>query len=311
MQCILNTTKLVEIFIECDDFLKGINEFLDAHALPDVHNVRKKRARQLSESEMMTIIIYYHFSGFKCFKWYYRHIVKKVFASYFPDAFSYSRFIQLMAELNLYLMFFMTACRLSVPTQGNYIDSKKLVVSHNRRIKDHKVHKEYARRGKSSTGWFFGFKLHLIINHLGEIVLFKLTPGNVADNNHNLLESIADKLQGFLFADKGYISKIAASLKQKGLHLITRLRKNMKKVQKLTPEQKYYMRHRGLIETVFDILKHSLDIEHSRNRSTKNYFANVLGAIIAYTFLDKVPAIPAYKQKMSQDDFYNCQFLLV
>ncbi|MFT4761680.1 MAG: hypothetical protein ACI9XO_000356 [Paraglaciecola sp.] len=54
------------------------------------------------------------------------------------------------------------------------------------------------------------------------------------------------------------------------------------------------MRHRGLIETVFDILKNKLDIEHSRNRSTKNYFANVLGAIIAYTFLDKIPAIPTY-----------------
>jgi len=311
VQCILNTTKLVEIFIECDDFLKGIKEFLDANTLSGTQHIRKKRERQLSESEMMTIIIYYHFSGFKCFKWYYTHVVKKIFASYFPDAFSYSRFIQLMAELNLYLVFFMSACRLSVPTDGNYIDSKKLVVSHNRRIKHHKVHKEYARRGKSSTGWFFGFKLHLIINHLGEIVLFKLSPGNIADNNHDLLNSIAEKVQGFLFGDKGYISKIAVSLKQKGLHLVTRLRKNMKVTQKLTPEQKYYMKHRGLIETVFDTLKHSLDIEHSRNRSTKNYFANVLGAIIAYTFLDKIPAIPTYKQKMSAEDLKNCKFLLV
>lgn len=82
----------------------------------------------------------------------------------------------------------------------------------------------------------------------------------------------------------------------KGLHLVTKLRKNMKKKQELGPEQKYYMRHRGLIETVFDILKHIFDIEHSRGRSTKNYFANVLGAVIAYTFLEKVPAIPYQKK---------------
>ena len=103
-----------------------------------------------------------------------------------------------MAELNLYLAFFMTACRIASPTKGNYIDSKKLVVSHNRRIKDHKVHKKFVKRGKSSTGWFYSFKLHLVINRLGEIILFKLTAGNVVENNHVLLEAIAKKTTSFL-----------------------------------------------------------------------------------------------------------------
>ena len=310
VQVYLNTTKLVEIFIECDDFIKGIHDFLDAQSLPNPSDKSRKRARKMSESEMMTIVIYYHFSGFKCFKWYYNFVIRKLFKSYFPTAFSYTRFIQLMAELNLYLAFFMTACRIASPTKGNYIDSKKLVVSHNRRIKNHKVHKKFAKRGKSSTGWFYGFKLHLVINRLGEIVLFKLTAGNVADNNHALLESIAEKLQAFLFGDRGYISKIAASLKMKGLHLITKLRSNMKQKQELSPEQKYYMKHRGLIESVFDILKSVLDLEHSRNRSTKNYFVNVLAAIVAYTFLERKPSIPAYVQKMSKEQFENAQFLL-
>ena len=206
MHILLSSTKLIGIFIECDDFLKGIKELLDAQSLPNPNGTTRNRPRRMSESEMMTIIIYYHFSGFRCFKWYYNLVIKKIFADYFPESFSYNRFIQLMAELNIYLMFFLTACRLSAPTEGNYIDSKKLVVSHNRRIKYHRVHKGIAKRGKSSTGWFFGFKLHLIINNLGEIVLFKLSPGNIADNNHDLLESIADKLQCFLFGDKGYIS---------------------------------------------------------------------------------------------------------
>lgn len=309
MQIILNTTKLAEIFIECDDFMKGLEAYMSTHTLPSREGQRRNRSRSLSESEMMTIIIYYHYSGFRCFKWYYNLVIRKILGSYFPNAFSYTRFIQLMHECNLYMAFFMSAFRLSLPTDGNYIDSTKLVVCHNRRIKNHRVHKEYAKRGRGSTGWFFGFKLHLIINHLGEIVLFKFSPANVADNNHDLLNSIADQLQGFLFGDKGYISKIAASLKMKGLNLIAKVRDNMKPL-KLTPQQEYYMKHRGLIETVFDILKNILDLEHARNRSTKNYFANILGALIAYSFWDNNPCIPTYVHKMTQDEFDNAVFCI-
>lgn len=301
MRLILNTTKLTEIFIESDDYLIKLEDYLARHSLPTPDNRKVKKARKMSTSEMMAIVIFYHYSGFKCFKWYYNIVIRILLKSYFPNAFSYSRFIQLMPELNLHLIIFMTATRLAEPTEGNFIDSKKLVVCHNRRIKKNKVFKDLAKRGKSSTGWFFGFKLHLIINHLGQIVLFKVTQGNVADNNHNLLKSIADDLQGFLFGDKGYISAIAADLKQKGLHLITKVRSNMKK-QNLQPKQKYYLKHRGLIETVFDILKHIFDIEHSRNRSQPNYFVNVLSAVIAYSFWEGNPSIPLYKQKVNFQD---------
>ena len=288
VQVILNSTKLVEIFINCDDFFQEIEQQRYAHCFPESDDLRTKKKRQMSESEMMTIVIFYHYSGFKCFKWYYNLVIRDLFLSYFPTAFSYSRFIQLMHELNIYMVFFMVATRLSVPLEGNYIDSKKLVVCLNPRIKNHKVHKGIAKRGRSSTGWFFGFKLHLIINHFGEIVWFGFTTGNVADNNQDLLFSIAEKLKGNLFGDKGYISKIKADLEARGLRLIAKLKKNMKRKIALTREEFYYLSHRNLIETVFDILKHIFDIEHSRNRSTKNYFANILGAMIAYTFLDKV-----------------------
>ncbi len=308
MRLILSTTKLTELFIECDDFLKGLANYLDTHGLPNPDTRQVKKQRQMSESEMMTIVVFYHFSGFKCFKWYYNIVIRVMLKSYFPTAFSYSRFIQLMPELNLYLIIFMTAFRLAQPTEANFIDSKKLVVCHNRRIKNNKVFKNLAKRGKSSTGWFFGFKIHLIINHLGQIVLFKITQANVADNNHNLLKSIADNLQGFLFGDKGYISKIALDLKQKGLHLITKLRKNMKK-QKLTLKQKYYLKHRGLIETVFDILKHIFDIEHSRNRSQPNYFVNVLSSIVAYSFWERFPEIPEYQEKLNYQEMKNLQLI--
>jgi len=302
VRLILNTTKLTEIFIECDDYLIKLEEYLKSKSLPVPDTRKVKKERKMGTSEMMAIVIFYHYSGFKCFKWYYNIVIRILLKSYFPNAFSYSRFIQLMPELNLHLIIFMTAFRLCEPTEANYIDSKKLIVCHNRRIKKNKVFKGLARRGKSSTGWFFGFKLHLIINHLGEIVLFKITQGNVADNNHELLKSIAENIQGFLFGDKGYISKIAADLKQKGLHLITKVRKNMKP-KKRTPKQKYYLKHRGLIETVFDILKHIFDIEHSRNRSQPNYFVNILSAVVAYSFWEGNPSIPQYQEKVNFNDF--------
>ena len=302
MQLLLNTTKLVEIFIKCDDFMLELEDFFSKHSLPNLDKHILKKERLMTRSEMMTIVIFYHYSGFKCFKYYYKIVIKNLLKKYFPASFSYSRFIQLMPELNLYLTIFMTAFRLAAPTEANYIDSKRLVVCHNRRIKNNKVFKNLAKRGKSSTGWFFGFKLHLVINHLGQIVLFRISQGNVADNNHNLLKSIANKLQAFLFGDRGYISKITEELKEKGLHLITKLRKNMKP-KNLIPKEKYYLKHRGLIETVFDFLKHIFDIEHARNRSQANYFVNVLSAIIAYTFYDNNPSIPAYQEKMNMQDF--------
>lgn len=301
MQVILNTTKLTEIFIECDDFCVELKDYVQTQGLPNPNGEKKAKTRKMSHSEMMAIVIFYHYSGFKCFKWYYNIVIRVILKSYFPSAFSYNRFIQLMPELNFLLYIYLYANGMAAPGGGNYIDAKKLVVSHNRRIKDHKVFKDIAKRGKSSTGWFYGFKLHLIINNLGQIVLFKVTSGNKADNNHDLLNWFADHFNGFLYGDKGYISKIVAQLKGKGMYLITKLRKNMKEIA-LTPEQKYYLRFRGLIETVFDILKHIFDIEHSRHRSPKNFFTNVLSALVAYLFYPNKPSIPIYEQKITVSD---------
>src|SRR5699024_3437730 len=63
----------------------------------------------------------------------------------------------------------------------SYIDSTKIAVCHNKRIYRHKVFKGLATRGKSSMGWFYGFKLHAIINHKGELVSVKVTAGNTDD----------------------------------------------------------------------------------------------------------------------------------
>jgi hypothetical protein len=293
MRIVLDTTKLVEIFIACDDLTKKLSTYCLENNLSE-----QSCERLMSESEMMTIVIYYHHSGFRCFKYYYEQIVQKAFKSYFPESYSYCRFVNLMKELNFPLFVLLTACRMSTATAGNYIDATKLVVSHNKRIPTHKTFAGIAKRGKTSTGWFFGFKLHAVINHFGQLVVLEVTPGNVADNNVELLQKLTRHLQGFLFGDAGYITSLTASLQQRGLQLITKLRENMK-LQPLTPEEKYYLGHRGLIETVFDCLKNLCNIEHSRHRSVRNFFINLWAGLLAYTFMDRFPSIPTYVHKMN------------
>ncbi len=212
----------------------------------------------MSTSERMAIVVFYHHSGFKCFKYYYEQVIQKAFASYFPHSYSYSR----LKELNFPLFVLLSAYCLTPTSEGNYIDATKLVVSDNKGMPSHKTFAGIARRGRSSTGWFFGFKLHAVINHSGQLVVFSVTAGKVADNNAHLLEKLTAHLQGFLFADAGYINSIARDLKERGLNLITKLRKNMKP-QDLTPQEKHYLRHRGLSENVFDQLKNLCDLEHS------------------------------------------------
>jgi hypothetical protein len=62
-----------------------------------------------------------------------------------------------------------------------FVDSTPIAVCHNKRIGHHKTFAGLARRGKSTTGWCYGFKLHLVINDQGEVLAFCLIPGKVDD----------------------------------------------------------------------------------------------------------------------------------
>jgi hypothetical protein len=213
-----------------------------------------------------------------------------------------------MEKLNAPMALFLQAFRLADSSEHNYIDSKPLVVCHNKRIKDHKVFAGKAARGKSSTGWFFGFKLHAVVNQFGQLVVFQLTPGNKMDNNHDVLQGLTAHLKGFLYGDKGYLTGLKKEFAERGLQLITKPRKNMKK-QKLAAEQKYYLKHRGIVESVFDLLKHMCDIEHSRHRKFENFLSNTLSALLAYTFFHKTPGFQAFPNKLEKPE--EIEFVLV
>lgn len=279
--------KLIEVFCFCDDVCKVYESWLKENPEQPMSCFRGKMAA----SEVATIMVLYHFSGYKCFKYYYNQVVEHALKTYFPNLCSYSRFVSYMEQMPEYVYAMMKAMASSTPrTETYFIDSKPLAVCHNKRIHNNKVFKHIAERGKSSLGWFYGLKLHLVINSLGDIVSFEVTPGNVADNNKNLLRRVLDGLGGECYGDKGYLTGLFKEFHQKGLTLITKVKKNMKN-RLITLHQKLILRKRGIIESVNNLLVNTCDIEHTRHRSFRNAFAHIFSALLAYSFLDNKPAL--------------------
>jgi hypothetical protein len=281
---------LTTIFYYSDNFCKDFDKYLNKKSIP-LQKKKVGRKPQLTKSEIMTIVIYFHHSRMRTFKDYYNIMVKGFMKQAFPNLVSYNRFVELMKDIFLPMYLFLKCYCAGKVTGIAFIDSMPLGVCHNLRIYSNKVFKGYAGRGKSSTGWFYGFKLHLIINQYGEIISFSITPGNVDDRNRKVMDQLTKNLFGKLFGDRGYISKsLFEELYSKGVHLFTKIKKNMKNTI-LELEDKLLLNKRGLIESVNERLQSACQVKHSRHRSVLNFFINILSGLVAYAFLDKKPSI--------------------
>jgi hypothetical protein len=282
---------LTALYCSTDDFWKFFKQEWDKHLI-DNGKARRGPEPELSIPEMMTIVILFHQSNFRTFKYFY-HYVCTYLRKEFPNLISYSRFVYLKKNLFIPLFAYL-ASRKGEITGIAFVDSTSIDVCHNKRIKRNRVFKGLAKRGKTTSGWFYGFKLHLIINEKGEILAFQLTPGNVADVS--VAKTLAKGIFGKLFGDKGYISaELAKRLLEQGLELFTGIRSNMKqKMMKL--RDKVILRKRAVIETVNDQLKNVSQIEHTRHRSTGNFLINLLAGIAAYTHQPKKPSINIAEQ---------------
>ena len=288
---IINEIKVIKLFCELDDFAEAFDKKMSSHLLAK-HSPQSFHRPEISVSEMMCIEILYHHSGYKCFQYYYKQEVEKGYLkSYFPKAPCYNRFVQLKPRMLMHLVFYLNLCRIGQLCGIYFADSTKLAVCHNRRIHSNKVFKGKAARGKTSTGWFYGLKLFLVINAYGEIMNAFFTMANVADNHFSTMIKLFSKLKGWAFADKGFINqKAVEELLSKGLHLITGIRQNMKN-KPMVMEQKLLLQKRGVIESVNDILKTVCDIEHTRHRSPVNALVNLYAGLCSYTFLERLPSI--------------------
>ena len=292
---------IVELFCEIDDFCQvlepKIKVFEPQSTFCLIGNGRSPRQRKsrLSLSEQMTIVILFHQSGYRTFKQFYNSYVIFHLKKFFPNIVSYSLFVRLMSYLIFPLHCYLRT-RLGKITGISFIDSTPIVVCHSRRVHSHKVFKGLAKKGKSSTGWFFGFKVHIIVSDTGELLAFQFSPGNTDDRVP--VRNMAKNFFGKLFGDKGYISKeLFSDLYENGLQLITKIKSNMKN-KLMDISDKLLLRKRGIIETVNDQLKNISQIEHSRHRSPFNFFVNLYGALIAYTHQEKKPSLNLQKTNL-------------
>jgi hypothetical protein len=237
----------------------------------------RRHAGRLSPSEIITLLLVFHSSGFKHLKSFYHGFAEPLVRGSFPGLPCYEHFVSLQKSVFVPLVFFLVS-HLGTRTGLYYIDSTALPVCDHHRISRHKVFAGLAQRGKTSMGWFFGFKLHLVFNTDNEIVALKLTPGNVHDTTP--VPALTRELTGKLFGDKGYIGrKLAEDLLR--LTLFTRVRRNMKSLP-LSLQDKALLKARNMAETIIGQIKEFSSLNLSKHRSVINAFVHIIAAITAY-----------------------------
>ena len=284
---------LTELYCEMDDFAKqNQNASImgdDKNHVNNALTLFEPWPSQLTAPEVIVIFIMFHETKFRTLKNFYCDFVLKQWRHFFPNLVSYSRFVELCQKvvplLNDYLQSKYGRCN-----GITYVDSTSLSVCHNKRAKRHRVFKGKAQHGKTSMGWFFGFKLHIAVNERGELLKVIFTSGDVSDIT--VLKELCENSWGTVYGDKGYISKKIADELQKDLEIkiVTRVRKNMKS-KNYSAEEQYFLNRRGLIETVNDQLKNIYQIQHTRHRSAKNYAGNLLSGLIAYCWRKNKPSL--------------------
>lgn len=243
----------------------------------------------------MTLLVLYHGSHFRHLKSFYNGVALPLLKRAFPGLPCYERFVEIQARVLVPLTLFLSS-RFGRKTGVYYVDSTPLPVCKNLRISRHKVFAGLAARGKSSTGWFFGFKLHVVFNDAHEIVALKVTPGNVHDTAP--LPGMVKTLAGKLFGDKGYLGKtLAETLLKHGLALMTRVRKNMKSFP-ITLTDKALLNARNMAETIIGHIKEFSALNLPRHRSPLNAMLHIIAALAAYQ-LNPIKPTPKLKNPLA------------
>ena len=279
---------IITLFCNIDDFFLTYEKWQARHCLPEAPRETRGRPRSLHSSEVATLLIAFHQSGYRTFKHFYQRHVCVYWRAEFPHLVSYTRLVQLQKETLTLLTFYFSA-NLGSCTGISFVDSTRLRVCDNKRISSHRVFVAEAERSKTSMGWFYGFKLHLVINENGELLDVALTAGNTDDRRPLL--TFAEGLQGSLYGDRGYISKdLRERLRVQGVNLVYKVRKNMDPLD-LSVSDEVLLKKRMIIESVIRELKTQTQVEHSRHRSFVNFQVNVVSALIAYQLLEKKPSL--------------------
>lgn len=289
------------IYFCVDEFCKIYQQWQKARLISC--NQIRIRNHKMSLSEMLTVMIIYHLSTCREFKSFYHYFLLTKHRQDFCNFLSYNRFVALMPQL-LVPLICLLHCLSGKRDDIYFIDSTKMQICHNKRTNSNRVFRGLAMIGRSSYGWFMGFKLHLIINSKGQIIAVKITAGNADDRS--VVPQLTKNLSGKIFGDKGYISQaLFNQLFKRGLKIVTGIKANMKNYL-LSLNEKIFLRKRSVIESVFDILKNHMGLEHTRHRSPTNFLVHTISCLVAYQMRTNKPKI---KNSDSYQNFFNKKFL--
>jgi IS5 family transposase len=279
---------ITNLFCFIDDFVTEIDTEINKYLIALEEKTRKPtRIPGITISEIMTIVLLFQKSYSKNFKYFYK-LYLPLYKNEFPNMPSYERFTVLMKRS---LGYFAILLQVLLKQNGKifYIDSTALPVCNIKREYSNKVFKLFATKSKSTMGWFFGMKLHLISNEKGELVNIKFTQANVDDRA--VVDQMTKNLTGFLFGDKGYISQeLFERLYQRGLKLVTGIKKNMKN-KLMNMKEKILLRKRSISETIFDYLKNKFSLVHTRHRSFLNALVHMTSTLVEYQMKPTKPKI--------------------
>lgn len=274
-----NSDFVICLFCTIDDICKQIIPFKDKS--------KGGRPNNLTISELITISILFLNSGCDAFSKFY------LFANlqeYF-NLNSYPRLLHnLKSSLIWQLLILVLICHKNrqVGDEIKFIDSMPIKVCKNKRIFTYKV-SNLADRGKSSIGWFYGFKVHLVVDKNGKLLNFKITTGNISDKNQELLRALTKNLKGLLIGDKGYQSKeMFSEFKNRGLYFLTGLRKSKRQNTSLVFQGYHQLKKlRQKIETINGQVKYRQGMESSLPRSNGGYFWRYTSAILSFCILSQ------------------------
>lgn len=281
--------RLTEIFCELDDLAQELETVSRGHRLRGKRSSRGGRKPTMHASEVATILLLFQVSPYRDLKHFYQDYVLEHLTDAFPGLVRYSRFVELEHRALLLLCAFLTR-HFGRCTGVSYVDSTPLPVCHVRRGARHRVFAGLARFSKTTSGWFFGFKLHLAVSDRGELLGFALTAANVDDRNRDVMSRLTERIFGKLAGDKGYIdASLFWELRDVGIELITSIRKNMRNKLALLEDRAVY-RCRGVIESANHVIKDILHAQHTRHRSQFNFLTNLIASLCAYQLRPRKPA---------------------
>lgn len=286
-----------QIYSIIDEFIKAAE--LDKNFSFLIKNWNGKRGpkRRLSITQVISLNLLRFEAHIKDLKAFHR-IVKAM--DLIPGMPNYENFLKASNRsfpvMALFMQFLLAQNRLRNESGIHFIDSTPVSTCLNRRISSHKVTKGFASRGKSTKGWFYGFKLHGVCSENGLLESLVFTGGNI--NDSRMAGKVTENLKGKFFCDAGYLKKAEdlAKLAESGRFICAAARKNMDRL--MTCEQREHLRKRNIIESGWGVLKQNYFLEYHQARCMDGLFRHYASCISAYILQCRLKFYPRVKTRI-------------